>query len=61
MGKLTAGYVVRVLKGEKPGDIDAMYMKDDPSSLSLYVNSASAAKMGVTVPQSVLSRAAHVF
>jgi putative ABC transport system substrate-binding protein len=61
MGKLTAGYVERVLKGEKPGDIDAMYMKDDPKSLSLYVNKASAEKMGVTVPQSVLSRAAHVF
>ncbi|HEY7242955.1 MAG TPA: ABC transporter substrate-binding protein [Xanthobacteraceae bacterium] len=61
MGKLTAGYVERVLKGEKPGDIDAMYMKDDPKSLSLYVNKESAAKMGVTVPQAVLSRAAHVF
>lgn len=61
MGKLTAGYVERVLKGEKPSDIDAMYMKDDPKALSLYVNKASAEKMGVTVPQSVLSWAAHVF
>jgi putative ABC transport system substrate-binding protein len=58
---LTAGYVERILKGEKPGDIDSMYMKDDPKSLSLYVNKASAEKMGVTVPQTVLSRAAHVF
>ena len=55
MGKVTARYVERVLKGEKPGDIDAMYMKDDPNSLSLYVNKESAETMGVTVPQAVLS------
>ena len=61
MGKVTARYVERVLKGEKPGDIDAMYMKDDPNSLSLYVNKESAETMGVTVPQAVLSRATHVF
>jgi putative tryptophan/tyrosine transport system substrate-binding protein len=61
MGKVTAGLVDRVLKGEKPGDIDAIYLKDDPKSLSLYVNKASAEKMGVTVPQSVLDRAAHIF
>jgi putative ABC transport system substrate-binding protein len=61
MGKLTAGYVERILKGEKPGDIDAMYLKDDPKSLSLYVNKKSAEKMGVTIPQSLLSRAAHVY
>jgi putative tryptophan/tyrosine transport system substrate-binding protein len=61
MGKITAGMVDRVLKGEKPGDIDAIYLKDDPKALSLYVNKASAEKMGVTVPQSVLDRAAHVF
>ena len=61
MGKVTARYVERVLKGEKPGDIDAMYMKDDPNSLSLYVNKEFAETMGVTVPQAVLSRAAHVF
>ena len=55
MGKVTARYVERVLKGEKPGDIDAMYMKDDPNSLSLYVNKESAETMGVTVPQALLS------
>jgi putative ABC transport system substrate-binding protein len=61
MGKITAGYVEKVLKGEKPGDIDSMYMKDDPKALSLYINKASAEKMGITVPQSVLSQAAHIF
>ena len=61
MGKITAGIVEKVLKGEKPGDIDAIYLKDDPKALSLYVNKASAEKMGVTIPQSVLDRAAHIF
>jgi len=61
MGKVTAGLVDRVLKGEKPGDIDAVYLKDDPKSLSLYVNKASAEKMGVAVPQPVLDRAARIF
>jgi putative ABC transport system substrate-binding protein len=61
MGKLTAGFVERVFKGEKPGDIDSIYMKDDPKSLSLYVNKESAAKMGITLSPAVLSRAAQVF
>jgi putative tryptophan/tyrosine transport system substrate-binding protein len=61
MGVITAGFVERILKGEKPGDIDAIYLKDDPKALSLYVNKASAEKMGVTVPPSVLSRASHIF
>lgn len=61
MGKLTAGFVERVFKGEKPGDIDAIYMKDDPKSLSLYLNKDSAAKMGITLSPALLSRAAEVF
>jgi putative ABC transport system substrate-binding protein len=61
MGVMTAGFVDRVLKGEKPGDIDAIYMKDDPKALSLYVNQSSAEKMGVTVPPAVLARAAQKF
>jgi len=61
MGVMTASFVDRVLKGEKPGDIDAIYMKDDPKALSLYVNQSSAEKMGVTVPPAVLARAAQKF
>ncbi len=61
MGKATAGFVDRIFKGEKPGDIDAVYLKDDPKALSLYVNKAAAEKMGVAVPQSVLGRAAQIF
>jgi len=61
MGRITAGFVDRVLKGEKPGDIDAIYLKDDPNALALYVNKAAAERMGVTLSPALLGRAAQVF
>jgi putative ABC transport system substrate-binding protein len=61
MGVKTADLVVQVLNGTKPGDIDVVFMKDIPDSLGLYVNKASAEKMGVTIPPDILSKAAHVF
>jgi putative ABC transport system substrate-binding protein len=61
MGIKTADLVVQVLNGTKPGDIDVVFMKDLPNSLGLYVNKASAEKMGVTIPADLLSKAAHVF
>jgi putative ABC transport system substrate-binding protein len=61
MGKKTADMVDKVLKGAKPGDLDVQYMKDIPGSLALYVNKASAEKMGVTLKPDLLKRAAQVF
>lgn len=61
MGIKTADIVARVLNGAKPGDMDVVFMKDIPDSLGLYVNKASAEKMGVTIPPDLLSKAAHVF
>jgi putative ABC transport system substrate-binding protein len=61
MGKRTADMVDRVLKGTKPGDMDVQFMKDLPNSLALYVNKASAEKMGVTLSPAILKRAAQVF
>jgi putative tryptophan/tyrosine transport system substrate-binding protein len=61
MGKKTADMVDKVLKGTSPGDLDVQYMKDIPGSLALYVNKASAEKMGVTLKPELLKRAAHVF
>jgi putative ABC transport system substrate-binding protein len=61
MGEITAGVIARVLKGEKPGEIDVVEMSNVPNALSLYVNSESAQKMGVTIPPEVLKRAAQVF
>jgi putative ABC transport system substrate-binding protein len=61
MGVQTAEMVAKVLKGTKPGDIDVVYMKDTPNGIGLYLNKASAEKMGVTIPKSVLDRAATIF
>ena len=61
MGKKTADMVDKVFKGTKPGDQDVQYMKDIPGSLALYVNKASAEKMGVTLSPALLKRAAQVF
>ena len=61
MGKQTADMVDEVLKGRKPGDMDVVFMKDLPNSLGLYINKASAEKMGVKIPPELLNKAAHVF
>ncbi|TAX32046.1 ABC transporter substrate-binding protein [Rhizobium leguminosarum] len=56
VGKQTGEIVVRVLKGENPGDIAVK----TAAGSDLVVNKAAAEKMGVTLPQSVLSRATKV-
>lgn len=56
VGKQTGDVVVRILKGENPGDIPVKIA----AGSDLVVNKAAAAKMGVTVPESVLSRATKV-
>jgi putative ABC transport system substrate-binding protein len=61
MGVQTAEMIDKVLKGTKPGDLDVVYMKDTPNGIGLYLNRASAEKMGVTIPKSVLDRAATIF
>lgn len=56
VGKQTGEVVVRVLKGENPGDIPVKVA----AGTDLVVNKTAAGKMGVTVPESVLSRATRV-
>ena len=56
VGRQTGEVVVRVLKGEKPGDIPATYAK----GTDLFVNPKSAAAMGVTIPEAVTKRATKV-
>jgi putative ABC transport system substrate-binding protein len=53
VGVETGKLVARVLKGEKPGDIDVTFA----SGTDLFVNKAAAEKMGVTIPGAVLARA----
>ena len=56
VGKQTGEVVVRILKGEKPGDIAVKVA----AGTDLVVNKAAAAKMGVTLPEAVLGRATRV-
>jgi putative ABC transport system substrate-binding protein len=56
VGKQTGDIVVRVLKGEKVGEIPATVAK----GTDLVVNKTAAAKMGVTLPEAVVARATKV-
>jgi putative tryptophan/tyrosine transport system substrate-binding protein len=56
VGQQSAELVVKIIKGEKPGDIPVQ----DPTRLELYINTKAANAMGVTVPDTLLKKAAKV-
>jgi len=56
VGKQTGAVVVRILKGEKPGDIPAT----TAVGTDLVLNKKAAKKVGVTFPESVVKRATKV-
>lgn len=51
-----AAYVVRILRGEKPGDLPVQL----PTVIEFVVNLRSAQALGLTVPNAILARADRV-
>lgn len=57
VGRLAGQMVAEILKGKKPGDIDAVIAYEKMPNYVVVVNKTAATAMGVTLPDAVLKRA----
>ncbi|SED82944.1 putative ABC transport system substrate-binding protein [Rhizobiales bacterium GAS188] len=60
VGRLAGHMVAEVLKGKKPGEIDAVIAYTKLPVFNVVINKGSAAAMGVSLPEAVLAHATKV-